>query len=151
VKKILYLFIFQIFVSFIFLECAEAANKSQAIPLFIEATTDDSVGQEFLTALRDTIQTSPRYQLVLNTNQSFFQLKIVTLNPTNTPSPTSTIYSVVLTSFTPNDSSLNYYLTNWVGICGEASVSSCANQIFSAADGIMTPFLEVLLKALQKK
>lgn len=150
-KKLFYLFISQIFVFFIFLECAQAADKTQAISLFIDATTEDLVGQEFLTSLRDTIQSSPRYQVVLNNNQSFFQLKIVTLNPSNTTSQTSTIYSVVLTSFVPNASSLNYYMSNWVGICAEEKVSFCAHQIFSAADGIMTPFLEAILKAIQKK
>ena len=141
-RKVIFLFISQVFVFSIFSGFANADNNSMVVPIFIESNANDVVEQEFLTSLRDLIQSSPRYREVLNSNQSVFQLKIVTLNPLDSNKQMVTIYSVVLTSFVPNNSLLNFYLSSWVGICPEGEIPSCSNKVFSAADGFMTPFLQ---------
>jgi hypothetical protein len=126
------------------------ALADSKVSIYLTTSTPDAVGQRVVYALRESIARSNRYSLAYRDDDSLFQFRVVTLDPTSQNTGQSTVYSIVLTGSRIGEPSIKVYLDNIVGVCGGNRVESCANSIMSAADSTMTPLLEYILKSVQQ-
>jgi hypothetical protein len=123
-----------------------AFSQSKKIAVYIEATSPDSVGQQLVYEMREKIDSSSHLAEADSDAKSFFQLRIVTLDPGTTGGygQQFTVYSVVLTGTPLDGRSGLFYLDQWVGTCGSTRVTECAAQIIAGADADMTPIVQSL-------
>jgi hypothetical protein len=101
------------------------AAKTQ---ISIECKPDerDMVGSQVCTALRDAIETSPRYSATYN-NPNGYRLKIITIGNDDQ----QTAISMVLLLH-------DYYFTSWIQLCGSKAIETCARSLLSSFDDEIT-------------
>lgn len=109
---------------------AAAAQPSPLLPLFVEVTSSDPVGEQVAYYLRDDIARSSRYHLVYRKDASGFTVRLVTMDENRNDPGQATVYAVALT-FSPTDG----YLDVWVGDCGSERTKECAADILAGVSG----------------
>lgn len=129
--------------------CSSALAQSK-VKIYISATTPDQTGQTLLYKLREQLARSSVYQITGRDNDSLFQFRVVTLDPTEGNSGVSTVYSLVLTGSRLDDPSVKVYLSSWVGTCGRNRVDTCADNILGGADSSMQQTIDYLIKTMGK-
>lgn len=131
-----------------------AAAQENKIAVYVSATSNDIVGEQFVYQLREQLSASSQLSNVLTERDSFFQFKVVTLDPfgtTDAGAATSTVYSIVLTGRNFDNSGAQTYIDQWVGTCNAATVSSCAAGIVAAADSDMAGIASALKEHLESQ
>lgn len=131
-----------------------AAAQAHKIAVYVSATSNDIVGEQFVYQLREQLSASDQLSSVLTERDSFFQLKVVTLDPygsTDAGAATSTVYSIVLTGQSFDNSGAQTYIDQWVGTCNVATVRSCAAGIVASADSDMAGIVSALKERLENQ
>lgn len=131
-----------------------AAAQANKIAVYVNATSNDIVGEQFVYQLREQLSASGQLSNALTEHDSFFQLKVVTLDPfgsTDAGAATSTVYSIVLTGRNFDNSGAQTYIDQWVGTCNVATVRSCAAGIVAAADSDMAGIVSALKEHLENQ
>jgi hypothetical protein len=123
---------------------------AHAATIYVAATADDPVGQSFVYQLRENIAASHIHRLADTESDGAFTIQVVTLDPQKEGN--QTIYSITLTmrDFTQNHG-LSYFITNWVGVCGQTVVAGCAKNLTAAIDGAIQPIAAMLMDAAKKQ
>lgn len=101
-----------------------AARSYAGIPVDVEATSRDAVGQRLVFYFKENIKASSSFQLSLD-EQTGFQVSIITLNPDDDNQSYSTVYSAVW-KWNDAENLLPYYMHSRVGTCGSNRVKECA-------------------------
>ena len=133
------------FIALIFLSPSHSVQAQ--MPVHIEATTPDSVGNRLVFAMREAIRRSSSMTLEDRAEDGFLLLKVVTLNPDESARSNRTIYSIVWISKTLHETPVQMYLTNSVGLCGTSRVQHCAEDIVAETDR-QASFIRGLLRAI---
>ena len=115
------------------------------IKVYVRATTPDSVGKTLVYNIREQINSSSRYELAATESDASFQFRIATLDPGESTSSRSTVYSAVLTGTQIVSPHATVYLNHWVGTCGVSVAASCAENLFADVDTEVAPVLESVL------
>lgn len=97
------------------------------MPIQVNATSNDMVGQRFVYFVKEDIRSSSSLTLTIDSTLRM-QLLIVTLDQNPTSPGNSTAYSVVLTLVNPQQP-FPFYLNQYVGYCGSSRVKECAQDI----------------------
>lgn len=104
-------------------------------PVYLQATTPDAVGRQLVFELREALRRSAGMSLAERKQDALFYMRLVTLDPNNGSSAGySTVYSAVITFQTFHTPPVEMYLTNYVGTCGQARISSCAQSLLAGVD-----------------
>jgi hypothetical protein len=107
----------------------KAKAQPRKIPVQVIADCQDSIGAKVVTAFRDSISRSPRYELD-STSPWGVSMACVSSNAT---SGVSTAASAL---FVFN----NTYISQQISACGSDNVRGCAEGIVSAMDMIFTDY-----------
>lgn len=123
---------------------------AQSVPfgVHVTSTADDTVGRQFVYEIREKLRSSNGLSFADTDSEALIRLKIVTLDP-DSGRGVRTIYSVVLT-VRPLDRDADMYWNNFVGICGQAAVESCARGIVAETDSAAVTLRSVIKSALQQ-
>jgi hypothetical protein len=122
------------FLAGLFFLCAVFPATAQ-VKVAVIPTTDDTVGNRLVFAIKESIRRSAGMQLVDRTQDGFIRMNIVTLDPDKSSGGGNrTIYSVVWTAQTFHRPSVTMYLTSSVGTCGTNRVSQCADGLVADTD-----------------
>lgn len=118
-----------------------AEGSGVVMPVEIQATSNDNVGQRLVYFLKEDIRQSPSMKLAPESKALRLQVKLVTLDPTSNKLGYATVYSVVFTVTGPAGG-LPYYLNQFVGQCGTTRVQECAQDLLvqtsKASDAIVS-------------
>ena len=120
-------------VAFMALALSGAANAANAVNIAIDSTTNDSIGRQLATNLREKVNSSSLLSLVYGDSVSSLKVHFVTLNPDEGATQNYTVYSFVLVAHFTNDG-LDRYLTSSVGTCGLSKIDACASDIKATID-----------------
>jgi hypothetical protein len=113
--------------------------------VYVRATTPDTVGKTLVYNIREQINSSSRYELAATESDAVLQFRIVTLDPDESASQKSTVYSAVLTGTQTVSPHATVYLKHWVGTCRVSVAVSCAENVFADVDMEVAPVLESVL------
>ena len=108
----------------------------QTSSIEILATSDDSVGQRLVVAIRERIRASISMTITTKRDIPRIVVSITTLDPAP-PSGTQTIYSVSLVYDGPPGPLIGVYVGNTVGLCGAERIQGCADSIFAAMESLI--------------
>lgn len=98
----------------------------------VVSTSDDSVGQRLVFAIKEGIRASRSMELTVE-DRPRIRIDIVTLDPDRGDRGMSTVYSIVWTFDGPTQA-LPSYLTTSVGTCGASRVRDCADGLVADTD-----------------
>jgi hypothetical protein len=117
-----------------------------------DATTEDRVGQQLASELRNKLATSPRYGFRTGEEDSMFSLKMVTLDPFDgRQNPQSaTVYSCVMLISDPKHPAMWHYVSQLVGICLGQAMANCVSTIYSEMDTSFAPITQRLDRRMNK-
>lgn len=111
--------------------------------VYVSATANDLLGQRLVSAIRDKLASSPRFELGNSFNDSIFSLNIVTLNPGNEQNAqTSTIYTLVLLLRNRDNLGFPFFVNDLVGTCGAAIISTCVENVYATMDTGFGPIIQ---------
>lgn len=119
------------------------------MPVEINNTTPDTVGQRLVYALKEGIRTSSSLDITFDSSKPRLQVKVVTLDTDVKGSGYSTTYSVVILWNNP-DNFAPFYLTQYVGYCGTSRVVECANGLVANVSEQSDEILKLFAVALKK-
>jgi hypothetical protein len=106
------------------ISCAQPAK----IKIYFQTDASDVVGRQLVFMLKDKIRASATFTETLDENNSFFIVDMVTIDPSVSGDGLSTIYAFDI--LLENDKGFNYFLTQFVGVCGSQKVESCASDLY---------------------
>jgi len=113
------------------------------MPVEINSTTPDVVGQRLVFALKEGIRSSSSLGISFDQSKPRMQVNVVTLDQSTTSSGYSTVYAVVILWNNPAQP-FPLYLTQFVGYCGSNRVRECADglvaNVSEQADGMLKLF-----------
>jgi hypothetical protein len=116
------------------LAAAAATAHAAKMPVYVDcqADKDDAVGAHLCSDLRDTVVRSPRYQLLVVTEEekSYFEIRVVTVGIEYHPGA-QTVSSVVYTIETKESSG---YITSQVMVTGQSKTGQQAQAILTDLD-----------------
>lgn len=105
------------------------ASLAQAqMPVEVNGTTPDPVGQRLVFAVKERIRSSKSLAMSFDSKVARMQVNVVTLDQNREQPGNSSSYAVVVLWNNPADL-LPYYLTHFVGYCGSAKVNECADGV----------------------
>jgi hypothetical protein len=107
-------------------ESAEA--QTGKVPVFFEVQANDPVGQQLSFTLKDKIRASATFSEAGREQDSVFIVSFVTLDPSSSNSGQDTIYAFDV--LMENTKGLNYFVTQYVGICSIDRVPNCADNLY---------------------
>jgi hypothetical protein len=121
-----------------FLALSALVVSSQTLaqtPVYLQATSPDSVGRQLVFELREALRRSAGLSLAERNQDALFYMRLVTLDPNNgSTAGYSTVYSAVITFKTFHTPPVEMYLTNYVGTCGQSRIASCAQSLLAGID-----------------
>ena len=124
------------------------AQQSGRAAVYVQSTSEDSVGRTLVYEIREAVRRSSGFTLVASSADARFVLRIVTLNPDNDSTRSvSTVYSAVYTLNTLHETPVEMYLTSVVGTCGTSRVANCARSLTATLDEQATLFQRILRNA----
>lgn len=127
---------------------AFGAQAQAGMPVYVQATAPDAVGNRLVYAIREGIRRSSAMRLVDREQDGFLSLRIVTLDPDESSSSSlRTVYSIVWITKTLHEPPVSMYLTNSVGVCGANMVLQCADNLVADTDNQAT-FVRGVLRSI---
>lgn len=131
------------------LSLATSAQVSAApAKIFVEATTNDSIGQAIAYDLREKINSSSLYTITYSRDEALFVISLVT---TDAETGHTAAYSAALLMPPFDGKGFDYFITERVGYCGKDVSASCAAGILSSFDGAMSQVIEEFRKVLKDR
>jgi hypothetical protein len=131
------------------LSLAISAQASAApAKIFVEATTNDPIGQSIAYELREKINSSSLYTITYSRDEALFVISLVTIDA---ETGHTSAYSAALLMPPFNGKGFDYFITERVGYCGKDVVASCASGILSSFDGSMSEVIEGFRRALKDR
>jgi hypothetical protein len=64
---------------------ATVAAQETKVPIYLQATTEDTIGTTYLYQLREQLRASHSYRLVLTEGEALFHVRLVTIDPDDAP------------------------------------------------------------------
>jgi hypothetical protein len=125
------------------------AYAAAQIKVAVVDAADDMVGGRLVYAVKEGIRRSSGLVLADRVPDALIQVKIVTLDPDDNKG-IRTIYSVVWTAQTLNETPVDMYLTNNVGLCGTSRVPECADRLVAQTDVHATRVRGWILDVIEK-
>lgn len=119
-----------------------------AANIYVEVSSDETVGRQLAYEIREKIAGSNRHDLVTSPDDAAFTLQIVTLDDSD---GSQTVYalSLTLTNFY-EPKMYQYFISSWVGRCGRDVLLSCASNVAAEIDLEIEPIARALLEALDE-
>ncbi len=111
--------------------------------IYVAASSTDSVSSRFVFMLRENIRASKSMELVINPEDAFFTLHVVSLDPNTPEDGISTVYTVVWT-VKQLTSNAEIYWSSQIGTCGRTVVGNCAATITAATDQVVLDVQQVV-------
>ena len=127
---------------FVFLFSSKALCQ---VRVYLDDSGSDLVGQRLVYKIRESIRESVGLELAVIEENSFIQLRILTIDPAD--DNYSTVYSVVWTIRAGEDSG-NLYYTHNVGTCGSNRVDEVAEGIVADTDYLAEELKEIFASLL---
>lgn len=113
------------------------------MPVEINSTTPDTVGQRLVFALKEGVRSSTSLGISFDQSKPRMQVNLVTLDQSTTSPGYSTVYAVVILWNNPAQP-FPFYLTQFVGYCGSSRVRECADglvaNVSEQADSVLKLF-----------
>ena len=128
--------------------CSALPSYAQQTSVYVSYTAEDTVGSRLVYALRERLRVSHGLKLVDSEEDSFIQIRLVTIDPDDNRA--STVYSAVITVTQLGNSSAKIYWTNLVGVCGSNRVVSCADGLTAGIDNAATTIREALIESIRQ-
>jgi hypothetical protein len=126
-------------------EAASAADKK--IPIYLQLTTNDTVGTTFGYTLREQLKASQSYEVVLRQADALFVIGVVSMGSSESgraSDPTDTVTSIVL--LVNNADGYDYFLDQWVMRIGRERTAVMATDIIAAIDKDVQEVVRAALK-----
>lgn len=101
-----------------------ALAQDGKLGIHIAVTTEDPVGRRLAFRFRDAVGRSGAFREVA-AGEKGFKASLVTLDPTKDGQ--MTVYSLAL--LIPRDEGLDYFVTSYVGVCGQDKLQACAQDM----------------------
>jgi hypothetical protein len=117
---------------------AGSAHAADRIPIYINGTTPDTVGTNYLFQLREQFRASQGYTVVTTETEAAFVVSLVTMDPNiadNTLRNLQTIGSMALQL--ENTTALNGFLTTWVIQVGKENVPALVADAVANIDKLV--------------
>ena len=122
--------------------------SAQTMPVLVDHTGDDVVGQRLAYLVKDEVRRSGSFNLVYDETDAIYQVHLITLDPDEGYPQGWTIYSA---SFVlSNEYGFDDYLTSKVGYCGSAKLQGCAENIVQEVGIWNENFLETLSQSVSQ-
>ena len=118
------------------------AAASEKIPVYINSTTEDTIGTTWVYNLREQLKASQTYEVVVKQSDAIFTINAVSQEDDKN---ISTMLAVVLT-LQSDKPGWTYYVTQWVISCGRERIAQSVQNTIAAVDKQVNDFI----KALQK-
>jgi hypothetical protein len=111
------------------------SQTNQKIPVSINHSGDDSVGQRFAFELREVIRGSNSMRLISdNEADPRIAISVVTLDGNSRALGNSTVASVVIRYDSADIPFLGYYITSLAQTCGSLRTQECARDTAASID-----------------
>jgi hypothetical protein len=119
---------------------AGGAKASPPMPIYIDSTSNDSVGQTLSYAIRERVRRSASMALAAQDRDAKIVLRIVTIDPDQgaNSAQNMTVYSATITMWSAHNFPLEVYLNSRVGLCGAQRIEQCALRITAQLDEEVT-------------
>lgn len=106
---------------------ASAAAQPARVPVAIDRTGDDALGNQLTFTVRDQLGRSGTMREASSEETSAMVAHLVTMDPDGQGD--STIYSLAVSLKVNND---DFYYTSFVGVCGADRIASCGQSIYQS-------------------
>lgn len=101
----------------------------------LEVNAQDELGSQVIAALRDSIQQRRLFRLTSDRASSDVTLKIGTIDPMDGKlAGLQTVYSLVITMKTIDESRISVFVNNYLGVCGRLQVVRCGMMLADTAE-----------------
>jgi hypothetical protein len=120
--------------------------------VYVNFTSNDSVGGRLTYAIKECIRRSAGMSLSNRIEDALVTINIVTLDPDNNTQNRNirTVYSAVWTSKTLHETPVEMYLTNTVGTCGSNKINECAEDLAAETDKNVNFVKEIIQNIISK-
>jgi hypothetical protein len=109
-----------------------AAAQPARVPVVIDRTGDDTLGNQLTFAVRDLLGRSGAMREATADERSTMVAHLVTMDPDGQGD--STIYSLAISLHVGDD---DFYYTSFVGVCGADRIASCGQSIYSSLGSLV--------------
>jgi hypothetical protein len=115
---------------------ATRATASTPMPVHVEATSNDGVGQSLIFAVRERIRASSGMVLTDSYQTAKFLMKIITDDPDKEDSgaQSRTYYAATLTLASARRDQTELYIETRLGTCGRNRIEQCALRLVAILD-----------------
>jgi hypothetical protein len=108
--------------------------QAQRVNIDWQATTDDTIGRQLVTAVRERLAVSPLFTLVYGEGESAIVAHFITQDPDQgRVNQTQTSYSLTITIHFRSET-FERFITSYAGVCGSNRVHDCAAAIVADID-----------------
>ena len=126
---------------------APAKVRAEGAAVYISGSGNDAVGARLIFQIREHLRAANGMRLVATEEESAFQIRIVTIDPTD--DKLSTVYSAVFTISDPSNQYRKIYWNNVVGICGSGRLKECSEGLAADLDQMIVTMQAVLARQIR--